>query len=44
MKDGYRSHSGILHGDPDTKIHTAAITEGGIRLASELADGFSRYG
>lgn len=30
----------ILHGDPDTKIYTAAITEGGIRLAAELADGF----
>lgn len=30
----------ILHGDPDMKIYTAAITEGGIRLAAELADGF----
>ena len=30
----------ILHGDPDTKIYTAAITGGGIRLAAELADGF----
>ena len=30
----------ILHGDPNTKIYTAAITEGGIRLAAELADGF----
>ena len=30
----------ILHGDPNTKIYTAAITAGGIRLAAELADGF----
>ena len=30
----------ILHSDPNTKIYTAAITEGGIRLAAELADGF----
>ncbi len=30
----------ILHGDPDMKIYTAAITDGGIRLAAELADGF----
>lgn len=30
----------ILHGDPDTRIYTAAITGGGIRLAAELADGF----
>ena len=30
----------ILHGNPDTKIYTAAITAAGIRLAAELADGF----
>ena len=30
----------ILHGDPDTKIYTAAITAGGVKLAAELADGF----
>ena len=30
----------ILHGNPDTRIYTAAITAGGIRLAAELADGF----
>ena len=30
----------ILHGDPDMKIYTAAITSGGIKLAAELADGF----
>ena len=30
----------ILHGDPNMKIYTAAITAGGIRLAAELADGF----
>ena len=30
----------ILHGNPDTKIYTAAITHRGIRLAAEIADGF----
>ena len=30
----------ILHGDPDMKIYTAAITAAGIRLAAEIADGF----
>lgn len=30
----------ILHGDPNTKIYTAAITAAGVRLAAELADGF----
>ena len=30
----------ILHGDPNTKIYTAAITASGVRLAAELADGF----
>ena len=30
----------ILHGDPDMKIYTAAITSGGIKLAAEIADGF----
>ena len=30
----------ILHGNPDTKIYTAAITGSGIKLAAELADGF----
>ncbi|MDE0154575.1 MAG: LLM class F420-dependent oxidoreductase [Gammaproteobacteria bacterium] len=35
-----RALKSILHSDPNTKIYTAAITEGGIRLAAELADGF----
>ena len=30
----------ILHGDPAMKLHTAAITAGGVKLAAELADGF----
>lgn len=30
----------ILHGDPNTKIYTAAITPAGIRCAAEVADGF----
>ena len=30
----------ILHGDPNMKIYTAAITAGGVKLAAELADGF----
>ncbi len=30
----------ILHGDPDMKLYTAAITAGGVKLAAELADGF----
>ena len=30
----------ILHGDPNMKLYTAAITAGGVKLAAELADGF----
>ena len=30
----------ILHGDPNMKIYSAAITAGGVKLAAELADGF----
>lgn len=34
----------ILHGDPSQKIYTAAITHNGVKLAAEMADGFSRFG
>jgi len=30
---------GILHGDPDLKIYTAAVTPAGLRTAAEVADG-----
>ena len=30
----------IIHGNPDLKIYTAAITPNGIRCAAEVADGF----
>ena len=30
----------IMHGDPDMKIYSAAITPGGVRTAAEIADGF----